>query len=201
MSKKDVRIAHNIREFVEYCGIGDTLHRIGRAVYDGTDCGPWLSFPVKNTKGDLLRGIYYQDKEAFEPASLNLPITGVEVGSIVEGSDTEVGPYYLQFPFKMHQFWDMVDAVNREASFYWERDNSDWYLVHGGKNNTCLATLHCTGGEFKWDSCAKELTRSKRHIEGLIKDFSATEANAFSAYLTHGRKVMISRFINDSTWE
>lgn len=98
----------------------DNFHDFARNVYKYTDCGPWIRAVL--TDGTI---VYYRDKSAYT-LPMDTEVDHVEVGSIVEGSDVEVGPYEVYDP---KEFWKVVEEVNKEASYYWERDNTDLYLV------------------------------------------------------------------------
>jgi len=56
-------------------------------------------------------------------------IIGIEIGSIVEGSDVEIGPIFLRFPFTSDELDVTVRAIDDEASFYWKRDNEDDFVL------------------------------------------------------------------------
>jgi hypothetical protein len=62
----------------------------------------------------------------------DVTIRAISVSSIVAGSDVEVDPQIVTDP---SEFWDTVEAVTEEASFYWERDNSVWLklIPHSGE--------------------------------------------------------------------
>jgi len=51
---------------------------------------------------------------------------GVVIGSIVEGSDAEVGPVTLPYPFPVEDFWEKLQDVDNEACRLWEEVNEDW---------------------------------------------------------------------------
>lgn len=76
---------------------------LSRAAYKDFPCGPWLK-----TGMDQLNGGFY-----------------AEVGSIVEGSDAEVGPYRLQMPFLMSDLHRLLEQVNTEACALWKEANED----------------------------------------------------------------------------
>jgi hypothetical protein len=78
--------------------LGDKPSRWSRAIYKGTPCGAWL----KVTRCDA-----------------------VEIGSIVEGSDAEVGPVRIDYPFTRAQFWDAVKGVNDEACQLWQEAHDE----------------------------------------------------------------------------
>lgn len=99
--------------------------RFGRSLYKYTDCGPWSRLVLTED-----RNVYYESKGADDPTLLDDPdIIGIEIGSIVEGSDVEIGPEFLKFPFTEKELWDTVEQINEEASFYWKRDNEDDFLI------------------------------------------------------------------------
>lgn len=101
---------------------GDPLlppHRLGHILYKWVECGPWVSFLMNHGKSH-----YYADPdEPKDIASWSNDVVGVELGSIVEGSDAEVGPYMLRFPFTDEQFWSAVDGIDDEAHILWEESN------------------------------------------------------------------------------
>jgi hypothetical protein len=98
---------------------GGTLHSFGRSIYKGVDCGPWTRLVVTEN-----RYCHYEDEGANLPENLiDRDIRGVEFGSIVEGSDVEIGPVFLKFPFTSEKMWKVLAEIDDEAKFYWHRDN------------------------------------------------------------------------------
>jgi len=131
--EKEKEIVNNYAEFAQ-ASTGDpneSPYYLGRSLYKYTACGPWTVFildePLLKDKFNPDE-LYYEDKQAGD-CDLANHIIGVKVGSIVEGSDVEIGPETLMFPFEMEKFWEAVEEVNDQASFYWERDNSSWFLL------------------------------------------------------------------------
>jgi hypothetical protein len=99
---------NNIKEL---CEGEDNFWKFGRSLYKYTDCGPWCRLVLKNGEN-----IYYESKEANDENTLNRDdIVGLEIGSIVEGSDVEVGPYLLKFPFTDVELGDLVEELNNES--------------------------------------------------------------------------------------
>jgi hypothetical protein len=132
-SKRKVKSAAKRKKPDAYSGLQDLLRKRGysspyefaRALYKYTDCGPWTVFIVRGApKGS----VYYEDASARECGWINR-CTGLKIGSIVEGSDVEIGPEQLLFPFTEEDLDRIVSSVNEEACFYWERDNSHYYTV------------------------------------------------------------------------
>ena len=112
----------NIDEFAEAfmvpgLGDGSSLFELGRLLnkyfYKGTDCGGWLEL------------------EQWPYLDIN-PNTGIDetdvkaviIGTIIEGSDAELGPYRFEFPINRDMFWQQVEDMNQEAAALWEEANS-----------------------------------------------------------------------------
>lgn len=80
---------------------------VNRAVYQATDCGAWAKFlPAVPSAGTRHRRS-----------------PGVQFGSIVEGSDAEIGPYTLRFPFDVEEMWAILDMIDAEAGRLWHEAN------------------------------------------------------------------------------
>lgn len=101
----------------------ETPYHLGRMIYDATECGPWLAFilgpDMPNTPD-----IYYEDSDAQKDATC-LPCVGVKVGSIVEGSDYEIPPISLFFPFDSNAFDAAIQKINQQACDEWEEANAE----------------------------------------------------------------------------
>jgi len=103
----------------------DNFWRFGRSLYKYTDCGPWTRLVLTED-----RYAYYEDKGSDDPSLLlDEDIIGIEIGSIVEGSDVEVGPIFLRFPFTSDELDVTVREIDEEVSFYWKRDNEDDFVL------------------------------------------------------------------------
>jgi hypothetical protein len=90
------RMIHDSHELASEVGVDEPSH-ISRAIYKGTACGAWVR---------------------LEPHA-------VAVGSIVEGSDAEVGPVRLVYPFTAADFWAALDEINAEACALWHEANEE----------------------------------------------------------------------------
>lgn len=119
----------NLKELLDAHGC-ETPWKFGRDTYKYTDCGPWVAFGAANGKD-----VYYEDEAARNMGQPWIDrCTGLKIGSIVEGSDVNIGPIYLPFPFTEKQLSDAIEQVNSEAVFYWKRDNTDNFTIyHNGK--------------------------------------------------------------------
>jgi hypothetical protein len=97
----------------------ETPFHFGRSLYKYTECGPWTSFLLFQNKD-----LYYEDEDARKDPK-DLPCIGVKIGSIVEGSDYEVPPRVLLFPFTDDALNAAVRGVNEEACEAWEEANCE----------------------------------------------------------------------------
>lgn len=109
-----------------------------------------ITMPVKATE----REIYYEDigKTQEDGTKIEVDPTkciGIKFGSIVEGSEAYSGPFTHYFPFDTKDFERDEKWMEEETSFYWERDNSQWYQLRVGDRTYFL---HNMWGEIKWDS-------------------------------------------------
>lgn len=107
----------------------------------------------------------------WAPSGKPLPVvdnencTGIKIGSIVEGSEVESGPFTHMFPFDMEMFNRDVAYMEGETSFYWERDNSQWYRVAVREKEYFLRNRW---GDIKWDS-DKPSPKLLKKIEAFIE--------------------------------
>jgi hypothetical protein len=76
--------------------LGENYETWSKRIYKGTDCGAWLRIIDNKT---------------------------IEVGSIVEGSDVEIEPCSIVWPFTKEEFWFAVQMINDEACLEWEKAN------------------------------------------------------------------------------
>lgn len=89
---------NDFKSFLEIRGFNEkNIEQVSRNTYKYTNCGAWCS----------------SDKK------------GIQVGSIVEGSDTDTETHNLNYPFEMKNFWDALDQVEKEACQIWEECNCE----------------------------------------------------------------------------
>jgi hypothetical protein len=101
----------------------ESFWRFGRSLYKCTDCGPWVVALCTGRED-----VYYEGHPAGED-DWHASCVGIRIGSIVEGSDVEVGPEELLFPFTESELDRVVKQIDDEADFYWKRDNIRSYYV------------------------------------------------------------------------
>ena len=111
------------------------------------------------------KDFYYEDWSEENKFDLEKCL-GIRIGSIVEGSDVEIGPVELRFPFTENEFSKAVEGINEEASFYWDRDNSHWYTLRDAEGTQY--PFHETWGEIKWDEVPPK--DAKKAAEKWIED-------------------------------
>jgi hypothetical protein len=155
-----------VQELADEYGV-DSLYGIYRVLYKYTDCGPSIGFLVTNIPPGVEEFASRREKDkqgspvwfycdglrslgTFEDMKEKAQETvGISVSSIVEGSDAEVEGGRLFGDATIESFRNLVEEVNKEASFLWVRDNSDWYCIKSpdGEPWSVRETL----GEIKWD--------------------------------------------------
>lgn len=139
-----------VEELAEEFG-ADNPWYIYRCVYKYTDCGPSIGFLIKSNDNDPYWS-YCDDLGKLgtfdEMKAKGIEIIGVSVSSIVEGSDAEVSGETLDEDETIEDFWKLVESVNQEACFLWERDNSQWYCIKSPEGEQW--SLQDTWGDVKW---------------------------------------------------
>lgn len=136
----------SLRDLLEQEGC-ETPFDLGRSLYKSTACGPWVSFIVP---GYGERGqVYYETKDARQ---LDAPwwdqCIGILVGSIVEGSDVEVDPTRLEWPFTSAKLEEAVRLIDEEANFYWRRDNAVYFKVEDKTGAWAVIASWVSGDEL-----------------------------------------------------
>ena len=107
-----------LNEFVGY--EVDSFGSWGRSVYKYTDCGPWVVALLPDGSE-----LYYEDREAWDYTGDQL-ITGVRLGSIVEGWDGELPPYECH---SREEFDKALEELNDTCCSIWDTANSDHFLI------------------------------------------------------------------------
>jgi len=147
----------------------DSLHSFYRAVYKGS---------IGHSIGFRIGGEWeYGDSLPREPLSeVEEPVDAISVSSIVEGSDVEIDGNVLEGDFTKEDFWELCDDVAKQVEFYWERDNSDWYIVEGPRDRFGVSSCW---GEIKWDMDPPPAVRAG--AESMIKNDwrEVTEGSGF----------------------
>jgi hypothetical protein len=128
-------------------------------------------------------------------------IIGIRLGSIVEGSDVSCDTVELMFPFDTQSLEDALEGINQQAKFYWERDNSHWYIVKNEEGETF--TFHETWGDIQWDRNPPE------NVQRAAQNF----VNGDGMYNEDGRRIVdmetftpltvgwsIMEYVNDCTY-
>jgi hypothetical protein len=82
---------HNHKELASALGLTDT-RLIRKYIYKDYECGPWIT----------------------------LSDGKVSLGSIVEGSDVEIGPFDLKYPIYLMELHRTLEAINNIVQEEWE---------------------------------------------------------------------------------
>ena len=88
----------NVEGVLSYFGHGKSSD-LSRVFYKHTECGAWVKVEYRDAKGFLT------------------------IGSIVEGSDAEVVPRTLEFPFSAQDLARAIADVEMDAEDLWEEAN------------------------------------------------------------------------------
>jgi hypothetical protein len=134
----------------------ETPYSMARAWYKYIGCGPWTVFLTE------CGAVYYEDPEVetFD----HKRCIGISIGSIVEGSDAEVGPIDLLFPFDMDDLDKALESIDSEASFYWDRDNSNHYCIVSHGNAVVIETW----GDYRWEDDGATPGIDKKAIQDFL---------------------------------
>jgi hypothetical protein len=84
---------------------------------------------LSRTIAEIFKKIHYQSNEACSDDWLKEwghDCTAITFEAPVEGSEVEIGPTTIAFPFTEAKLYETIDDINKEVSFYWERDNYVW---------------------------------------------------------------------------
>jgi hypothetical protein len=131
------------------------------------------------------------------------PVIGFEIGSIVEGSDVEIGPKLLRFPLSSDDYDAAVKAINDEATFYWKRDNTDLYFITDGKGiDGTRATLRIVAFEKpKWGD-PTDLKRVPPAIRKALLAFLTfvDKGTVGEENISFAPGWFVRRYIDTSTW-
>jgi hypothetical protein len=126
---------------------------MGRAIYKYVDCGPWVVFTLDKERtvgGEKTDRIYYEDKSAWSLRWAKY-CDGLEIGSIVEGSDAEIGPEFLPFPITHDELWETISGINKQAGEEWENANTNHFCIQKDGDNYANVTWTEFDDKPKWD--------------------------------------------------
>lgn len=117
---------NNLTELLSKLGY-ETPAALGKAFYKYVSCGPWISFTVQDVPATTTGAIDIPAIEnSISPSHTfdHNKCVGIKFGSIIEGSEAEVGPYELRFPFEADQVYKILCMIDEEADYLWDRDNN-----------------------------------------------------------------------------
>lgn len=140
------------------------LWRFYRGVYKSTGCGPMVGFRID--------GEWVYGSDLPREVGPGVVVDGISVSSIVEGSDVEVeGVKFTGDEWTPEQFWEAVESVNEEASFYWDRDNTTWMNVTRKGEDKPSAWLHWTewDEDMVWDDRGPLSEKECARVEDVVR--------------------------------
>jgi len=129
---------------------------LNKRIYKGTDCGASISVLPKNGKW-LHNGADGWDKVK--------EITAFTIQTIVEGSDVEINSDTFELPVTVAEVEDWCEDMEKQASFYWQRDNSTYYVIANATDDVMRFRIE------EWDDEPKDVwfidtdTVEPQHIE------------------------------------
>jgi len=106
---------NNIQDFLKARKCSEkNWEQLERNIYKYSDCGMWIHRLMEKT-------VDYESPhiEEFNDAPTCEHVTGIVVGSIVEGADAECTPVELPFPFSMEEFSKACNSIEDEAEWIW----------------------------------------------------------------------------------
>ena len=175
---------------------------IYRCAYKYTDCGPSIGFLIRGVPADhkCRQGASWRkgtddvwlycdslgDLGTFaDMEQAGFEIVGVSLSSIVEGSDVEIDG--VQFVAgedspTMDDWYKALDDINKEASFYWERDNCDWFWLLGPEDDI---GFHIGWDGIEWDCAKPDDEKVVQALEKWYKDGANTTWDQNVGMQTH----------------
>lgn len=93
-----------------------------RWMYKLTNCGAWAQFSVDPELNDWIDGESPETPESIELSK----ITGIRIGTIVEGSDAEIlAGYWTVQGFDTHEVNVAISEMESLAEYEWQLANSE----------------------------------------------------------------------------
>jgi len=189
-----------------------TYATLYRALQDYAKKGEWLladTFLVERTFNPsagkflvVVREKWVKDETEWHhnggdwsKLTIDSPLVSFSIQTIVEGSDVTVDGEEMALPIATKAVQDWIDDMEKQSSFYWERDNSLWYRLRNTKTGT-VRTLQATQGEFKWHQPTPKALRKK--VEDYILDdsFDLSKSTAIPGM----KNLTVEEFCNDTTF-
>ena len=96
-----------------------TFRDFYQMLYELKDFGPTIGFLFKEDDG----WIYNDDLP--EKTLDELPVLGISISSIIEGSDNEIAPVEFKGDFEPQEFWNAMDEISIEVDRIWNEYNGE----------------------------------------------------------------------------
>jgi hypothetical protein len=144
---------------------------LNKRIYKGTDCGASISVCTPDGKWHHNGGDWTGIKE----------ITGFTIQTIVEGSDVEINSSTFELPVTVAEVEAWMDDMEKQASFYWERDNSTHYLIQKGDDDVLRFRMEA------WDDEPKDVWLID--TDTVAPEHIALAKKAVEAYWAEGNEL------------
>lgn len=113
LKRGEVKMINNIEDLIGYWGFKtDPIELLSKRIYKSTDCGAWIQFQSKDGK-------WHDDNEVAVIGE----VIGFRIGTIVEGSDVNVGPKEFTFPTTENDLREWINEMESDANSFWLEAN------------------------------------------------------------------------------
>ena len=123
-------VHETVKAFDKYFHDGEpvniTFRDFYQMLYELKDFGPTIGFLFKEDDG----WIYNDDLP--EKTLDELPVLGISISSIIEGSDNEIAPVEFKGDFEPQEFWNAMDEISIEVDRIWNEYNftmAMWWIL------------------------------------------------------------------------
>lgn len=133
----DPTVAGSIIILAENLSVESPWH-LYRALYKGSDCG--VSVGLLLWQNGERGWVYCDDLPSKGTLAVHRPM-GISITGYVEGSDVELFPIEFTERFDETAFWNAMEGIDKEASYYWDRDNHRHFIVTDAEGNQGFAKI------------------------------------------------------------
>lgn len=163
---KDTTVAGSIIALAENLSV-ESPWELYRALYKGSDCG--ISVGMYMWQNGEQGWVYGDDLPRKGEVKHHRPM-GISICGYVEGSDVELESVEFTTPFDKDALYIAIANADKEAGYYWERDNHEHYLIMGPDTETYYAKI---GPNEEFDENLAEDDRE--YISENIDDWNVGE--------------------------
>jgi hypothetical protein len=148
--KRPTRAKNAIRNMVDLMRFvgADEPRLINKYTFKYSSCG--YSVSVQLAAGTWV----HNGDKAWDTMTEKTPIIGFSIQTIVEGSDVEVNMDPFEIPVAVKDVERAIEEMEKQADFYWKRDNLDHFRVTRDGHDVGYATYGL--GEFELEENGEE---------------------------------------------